>query len=100
MSKIKIIDPGFFTTIQDLGRRGFRFQGVPLSGPMDRYGFDCAHKVVGNDLGKCLIEATLKGPTILVQGKTKFAYSGAPMDVFLNDKKMPINTPRNIFWTG
>ena len=56
MSKIKIIEPGFFSTIQDGGRIGHRHKGVPLSGPMDKKAFEFAHKLVGNDYQKCLIE--------------------------------------------
>ena len=93
MSKIKIIEPGFFSTIQDIGRTGYRHKGVPLSGPMDKIAFKFAHKLVGNDYQKCLIETTLKGPTLIIEGKTKLAYSGAPMDVYLNKDKMPINKP-------
>jgi len=93
MSKIKIIEPGFFSTIQDIGRTGYRHKGVPLSGPMDKIAFKFAHKLVGNDYRKCLIETTLKGPTLIIEGKTKLAYSGAPMDVYLNKDKMPINEP-------
>ena len=90
MSKIKIIEPGFFSTIQDVGRIGYRHKGVPLSGPMDKKAFEFAHKLVGNDYQKCLIETTLKGPTLLIEGKVKLAYSGAPMDVYLNEDKMLI----------
>ena len=93
MSKIKIIEPGFFSTIQDVGRIGYRHKGVPLSGPMDKIAFKFAHKLVGNDYQKCLIEATLKGPTLIIEGKTKLAYSGAPMDVYRNKEKMLINKP-------
>ena len=93
MSKIKIIEPGFFSTIQDIGRIGYRHKGVPLSGPMDKKAFEFAHKLVGNDYQKCLIETTLKGPTLLIEGKVKLAYSGAPMDVYLNEDKMLINKP-------
>jgi len=71
MSKIKIIEPGFFSTIQDIGRTGYRHKGVPLSGPMDKIAFKFAHKLVGNDYRKCLIETTLKGPTLIIEGKTK-----------------------------
>ena len=93
MSKIKIIEPGFFSTIQDVGRIGYRHKGVPLSGPMDKIAFKFAHELVGNDYQKCLIEATLKGPTLIIEGKTKLAYSGAPMDVYRNKEKMLINKP-------
>ncbi len=93
MSKIKIIEPGFFSTVQDVGRIGYRHKGVPLSGPMDKIAFKFAHKLVGNDYQKCLIEATLKGPTLIIEGKTKLAYSGAPMDVYRNKDKMLINKP-------
>ena len=32
---IKVIDPGFYTSIQDLGRFGSQNFGVPVSGCMD-----------------------------------------------------------------
>ena len=93
MSKIKIIEPGFFSTIQDQGRIGHRHKGIPLSGPMDTFGFKFAHQLVNNDYSMSLIESTLKGPKLLVEGKIKLVYSGALMDVYLNKKKVMINKP-------
>ena len=93
MSKIKIIEPGFFSTIQDQGRIGHRHKGIPLSGPMDTFGFKFAHQLVNNDYSMSLIESTLQGPKLLVEGKIKLVYSGALMDVYLNKKKMMINKP-------
>ena len=33
---VKVLEPGFATTIQDLGRPGFYQMGIPIGGAMDR----------------------------------------------------------------
>ncbi|MBW1945139.1 MAG: allophanate hydrolase, partial [Deltaproteobacteria bacterium] len=33
---LEVIEPGIFTTIQDLGRKGFFASGIPPAGAMDR----------------------------------------------------------------
>ena len=43
-------------TIQDLGRRGWRRFGVPLSGPMDAFAFRAANLLVGNSFDATVIE--------------------------------------------
>ena len=45
---IKVIDPGFYSSIQDLGRFGAQNFGVPISGPMDQFSADIANKIIGS----------------------------------------------------
>ena len=40
---------GFLTSIQDLGRTGFREYGVSLGGALDSFGLRVANLLVGND---------------------------------------------------
>ena len=42
---IKVIDPGFYTSIQDKGRFGFQNYGVPVSGSMDDNSAEIANKI-------------------------------------------------------
>lgn len=46
MTKMKVFNvtkPGFFTTVQDLGRYGHLKYGVPVSGAMDTFSLAAAN---------------------------------------------------------
>jgi allophanate hydrolase len=45
---LKVTVPGFHSTIQDQGRRGFQHVGVPVAGALDRNGYLLANALVGN----------------------------------------------------
>jgi len=59
---LKVIAPGFHTTIQDQGRRGFQHVGVPVSGALDRNGHILANALVENPLGAACLEIIGSGP--------------------------------------
>jgi antagonist of KipI len=61
---ITVVEPGLFTTVQDLGRPGHRNAGVPLSGAADRVSLRLANLLVGNPEGAAGIECTLVGPRL------------------------------------
>jgi len=50
--KLRIADLRGYATIQDLGRRGFRALGVPVSGALDMLSAAYANALVGNRLAK------------------------------------------------
>ena len=52
---IFVVSPGFHTTVQDEGRRGYRAFGMPWAGPMDRYAHAAANLLVGNPSGAALL---------------------------------------------
>ena len=91
MPNLSIIDPGFYSTVQDMGRFGHRSLGVPISGPMDHWSFKLAQQLVGNLGDEALLECTLNGPKILFSGKACLAITGAPTSILLNDKEIPMN---------
>lgn len=76
-SAITILQPGLFTTIQDLGRPGYRASGVPLSGAADRVSLAVANSLVGNPPGAAAIECTLLGPTLRFDQAAMVALAGA-----------------------
>lgn len=86
MSRIKIISPGFFTTVQDRGRHGYRSFGMPVSGAMDYYSHMAGNLLVGNEPGEASLEITLKGPEIRFSGRTMLAITGAEMGPMINGK--------------
>jgi antagonist of KipI len=79
---IAVIQPGLFTTIQDLGRPGHRAAGVPLSGAADPVSLRLANLLVGNPPGAAAIECTLLGPTLRFEPETIVAVVGAEFPGF------------------
>jgi biotin-dependent carboxylase-like uncharacterized protein len=63
---LKVIIPGFHTTIQDEGRRGFQHVGVPVSGALDRNGYTLANALVGDTRGAACLEIIGSGPDLEV----------------------------------
>lgn len=51
-----VVDPGFATTLQDRGRRGWAHLGVPRAGPVEPALADLANRLVGNPPGTALFE--------------------------------------------
>ena len=58
---IKVLDPGFYTSIQDAGRFGCQNYGVPVSGSMDQGSANMANRILGNPNSKALLELTMIG---------------------------------------
>lgn len=55
---IKVLDPGLFTTVQDLGRFGFGIYGVPQSGAVDDFAYVIGNVLVGNFENEAALEFT------------------------------------------
>ncbi len=81
---IKVIDPGFYTSIQDLGRFGAQNFGVPVSGCMDQCSSDIANKIIGNNSLEALIELTMTGCSLKFKNDTTIAITGSDMSPKLN----------------
>lgn len=82
---ITVIQPGLFTTIQDLGRPGHRAAGVPLSGAADRVSLRLANLLVGNSEDAAAIECTLLGPALRFEREALVALVGATFPGFPAD---------------
>jgi biotin-dependent carboxylase-like uncharacterized protein len=67
---LKVTAPGFHSTIQDQGRRGFQHVGVPVSGALDRNGYLLANALVGNAANAACLEIIGSGPEIEVAGSS------------------------------
>ena len=61
---IEVVRGGALTTVQDLGRSGFRSCGVPAGGAADPWCARAANRLVGNPDGAALLEMTLAGPVL------------------------------------
>lgn len=87
---IKVIHPGFFTTIQDMGRFGYRDKGVPVCGCMDNYSASMANSLLENHEMDAVMEITMTGPKLEFHTASFFSITGAEMSPALNSE--PINS--------
>lgn len=88
---IKVKRAGFFSSIQDQGRFGFRNIGVPVSGVMDEYSASIANNLLDNREDAAVMELTMTGPMLEFEHPTYMAISGADLTPKLNDQPIHIN---------
>lgn len=81
---VSILDPGFATTVQDLGRYGYAHLGISPCGAADALSFRIAHLMVGNDETAPALEMTLSGGTFEFHETAFVAITGAECPVELN----------------
>jgi KipI family sensor histidine kinase inhibitor len=79
----EILEAGTLTTVQDLGRPGYRRAGVALSGAMDPGALVAANLAVGNARGAAALECTLAGPSLRFVRPAVFAVAGADLGAVL-----------------
>lgn len=92
MGKIKILNPGFFTTIQDEGRFGYRSLGIASSGAMDRFSYEIANFLVGNRMLTPSLEMMISGPEIQFYNKELISICGGNLNPRINNKEVPLWT--------
>lgn len=93
---IKVLKPGFYTSIQDRGRIGFASMGVPVSGVMDRYSSDLANRILNNSLEAAVLEITFGGCQLEFLSETMICISGGNFSAKLNNKSIHLNTRINV----
>ncbi len=64
---LAVLEPGLFTTIQDLGRFGFQELGMPVAGALDPLALRLANALVGNPQRAAGLEIALLGPALRVE---------------------------------
>jgi antagonist of KipI len=82
---IKIIKPGMFTTIQDLGRNGYRSVGIGPGGAMDFFAASVANFLAGNDEKYPVIESHFPAAEILFQEDALVSITGGDFSGYIND---------------
>lgn len=88
---IFIEHPGYFTTIQDLGRPGFRKWGVPECGAADRGSLILANQILQNLENTPALECTLRGGTFVFEDDATIAITGAQMNPEVNGIAVSMN---------
>lgn len=88
---LKVIKPGFYTSIQDTGRKGFAQFGVPVSGAMDLYSAKLANHLLGNEVNCAVIEITYGNISFQFTESTLICVSGGDFNGTLNKKEISLN---------
>ncbi len=99
MSIVRVIRAGLLTTVQDLGRPGFRQFGVPTGGAMDRFSHELANRLVGNLPTAATLEMTLSGDELEFRDSTFIAITGgefSPVTSNLDQLSVPQNKPVHV----
>jgi len=90
-NNILILSDSLQTSVQDLGRKGYRSFGVPISGTMDKYSAILANKLLNNDEDLPVLEITMTGPKIMFEDHTLFVLTGADLSPELNGEPIQMN---------
>jgi antagonist of KipI len=93
MSRLHVLAPGQFTTVQDLGRPGWQRHGVTPGGAVDAWALRLANLLVGNAEGAAGLELTLAGPTLRFLAEALVALTGADFQVTINGRRVPAWRP-------
>ena len=80
---------GFLTSVQDLGRTGFRQSGVSVGGALDSHALRVANALVGNDDSAAGIEVTLGTLRLHFDDERIVAWCGGAFAVRINDEDLP-----------
>jgi antagonist of KipI len=90
---IEIRKAGLLTTVQDLGRYGYRSLGVSVSGTMDQFALRAANILVGNETGAAGLEITLQGPEIVFHQNALLAICGGDFHPLIDEQRVPMWRP-------
>jgi antagonist of KipI len=80
---------GFFTSVQDLGRAGYRQFGVSLGGALDCFGLRVVNLLVSNDEGAAGLEITLGGLQLRFEDERVVAWCGGEFDARIGPTALP-----------
>ncbi len=88
---LKILKPGFYTSIQDLGRFGYRHLGVPVSGAIHLKALQQANALLENLPNDAVLEITMNGPELEFTEPTALVLTGAPLEASLDGVVLEMN---------
>jgi KipI family sensor histidine kinase inhibitor len=92
----EVLEPGLFTTVQDLGRPGYRHLGMPASGAIDFDALRVANILVGNEPDAPAIECTTPGPALRMLDERWIALAGADLTATLDGTEIELCEPIRI----
>ena len=88
---LKVLKPGFFTSLQDGGRFHYRHFGVPVSGALDQIALNRANALLENEPGTAALEITMQGPQVEFTEQTFMVLSGATLEANLDGEPVEMD---------
>jgi antagonist of KipI len=92
---ILIEKSGILSTVQDLGRKGYRQFGINPNGAMDSHAVRLINTLLGNDATEAVLEMHFPAPEILFETNAIIALGGADFGAKINDE--PVENWRPVF---
>jgi biotin-dependent carboxylase-like uncharacterized protein len=89
---MRVVKPGFFTTVQDLGRYGYAHLGISPAGAADSLSLRIANLLVGNEENAPALEMTLLDATLEFKESAVVAITGAGCERKVGADQAPCNT--------
>lgn len=86
---VTVLRAGFLTTVQDLGRNGFRRHGVTSGGALDSHALKVANLLAGNEKSAAGLEVTLGSMRLRFGDDRIVAWCGGKFDVRIADTELP-----------
>lgn len=83
---LQIINPSYFSSIQDRGRFGFAHIGVTSSGVMDEFSYLALNMLLRNKNNENALEIVSSGFQARLLGCTQIAITGAYCNFYINDE--------------
>ncbi len=90
MKAFEVINPGVYTTVQDLGRPGYMKYGIPASGAADLFSAQVANLLVGNKPEAAVLETTLFRLELLALENLAVAVTGGDLSPSVNKTPFPM----------
>lgn len=90
---IRVIKSGMLSTIQDLGRKGYRKDGIIVSGAMDALALRIGNLLLGNPEGTGGIECTLTGPVLSFESAQLICITGADLSADIDGVQVKMWRP-------
>ena len=82
----KVIQAGILTLLQDLGRYGKHNIGLTNGGPLDKYSFNWANRLLNNDTNATALEVSFGGLVLEANIDTQIAITGGDAELTINSK--------------
>ena len=86
---LSVTQAGFLTSVQDLGRDGFRQFGVSVGGALDSHALRVANLLIGNDESDAGLEITFGGLRMRLEDKRVIAWCGGDFDIRSGSTPLP-----------
>ena len=87
--KVFVHSAGFLTSVQDLGRTGFRQSGISIGGALDSHAMRVANALVGNEDSAAGLEATLGNLRLRFDDQRLVAWCGGAFVVRVGGENLP-----------